>query len=117
MGVPSKKAIFNESAIIYGSTKSERFACNMSHVICPLCGKSVAVNHYDPSKFDDDVMGQSFTGKGRGKGFEVSDKSSVLGEGEYDNLLRMMASRALRIVKLLYDNGYLERKEIIDTLA
>jgi len=117
LGVPSKKAIFNESAIIYGSTKSERFACNMSHVICPLCGKSVAVNHYDPSKFDDDVMGQSFTGKGRGKGFDVSDKSSVLGEGGYDNLLRMMASRALRIVKLLYDNGYLERKEIIDTLA
>lgn len=42
---------------------------------------------------------------------------SVLGEEGYDNLLRMMASRALTIVKILYDNGYLEKKEIIDTLT
>ncbi len=89
----------------------------MSHVICPLCGRSVAADHYDPSEFDDDIMGQRFAGKGRGKGFEVSEKFSVLGDDGYEDLLRRMASRALRIVKMFYDNGYLEKEEIVDTFS
>ena len=56
----------------------------MSHVVCPLCGKSAAIDSYDPSEFEDDVSGQTFRGKGRGKGFEVSEKFSVLGDQGYD---------------------------------
>lgn len=89
----------------------------MSHVVCPLCGKSAAIDSYDPSEFEDDVSGQTFRGKGRGKGFEVSEKFSVLGDQGYDDLLQRMASRALRIVKMLCDNGYLDKQEIIDTFS
>jgi len=91
--------------------------CVLSHVVCPLCGRSVPIDGFDPSEFVDDVFAQAFSGKGRGKGFRVADKFSVLGEEGYYDLLKSMADRALRLVRLFKRFDYLTEEEITEAFT
>ena len=89
----------------------------MVHLVCPLCGKSFYAESYDPSEFEDDIIAQEFKGKGRGKGFEVIDKYSILIDDEFNDIVKSMADRSLRIVKLFFDSGYLTDEEIDDVFS
>jgi len=52
----------------------------MSQLACPLCGRFVSLNGFDPSHFESDIYAVNRTGLGRGRGFAVSESFSVLGE-------------------------------------
>ena len=52
----------------------------MSQLACPLCGRFVSLNGFDPSNFESDIYAVNRTGLGRGRGFAVSESFSVLGE-------------------------------------
>jgi hypothetical protein len=52
----------------------------MSQLACPLCGRFVSLNGFDPSSFESDIYAVNRTGLGRGRGFAVSEIFSVLGD-------------------------------------
>ena len=52
----------------------------MSQLACPLCGRFVSLNGFDPSHFESDIYAVNRTGLGRGRGFAVSESFSVLGD-------------------------------------
>ena len=62
---------------------------------CPLCGKSVGIKNFDPSNFDDDIIGIRFVGLGYGRGFEVAAKGSIL--DSEDPVLDKIADRVVEI--------------------
>lgn len=63
----------------------------------------------DPSSLDLDLNIASFRGLGRGAGFEVASKESVLGDEEHSPAV---AHRCLALVKMFLLKGVLDRKEI-----
>jgi len=77
----------------------------MSHIRCPLCGKNAPISSFDPSSLDLDLRLVSFRGLGRGKGFEVSEEHSVLGDEEYSPLI---AERVLDLCKMFVDAGVID---------
>lgn len=52
----------------------------MSQLACPLCGRFVSIERFDPSGFESDIFAVNVRGLGRGRGFAVSEIFSVLGE-------------------------------------
>jgi len=52
----------------------------MSQLACPLCGRYVSLKCFDPSNFESDIYAVNRTGLGRGKGFAVGPRFSVLGD-------------------------------------
>jgi len=52
----------------------------MSQLACPLCGRYVSLNGFDPSNFESDIYAVNRTGRGRGKGFADGPSFSVLGD-------------------------------------
>ena len=71
--------------------------------ICPLCGKQVSINHYDPTNFEDDIMIILKHGLGQGKGFEVIDRYSLL-DGSDPELLDLISDRVAVLYDLLYED-------------
>jgi len=69
---------------------------------CPLCGKSVGIKNYDPSEFDDDIIGIRFAGLGYGRGFEVAAKGSILDSD--DPVLDKIADRVVEISQFLLED-------------
>jgi hypothetical protein len=67
----------------------------MSQFQCPLCGKYNSYARFDPSDFDDDIFGVDFEGLGRGRGFRVSARYSLL---EDDYLRGLIIQRSRRIL-------------------
>ncbi len=80
----------------------------MSQLACPLCGRYVSLNIFDPSNFEDDIYAAQLTGLGRGRGFEVTDKSSVLHDPMVTGLI---ADRCFRILGLIYGDSVLPVEE------
>lgn len=52
----------------------------MSQLACPLCGRYVSLNSFDPSRFESDIYAVNRIGLGRGRGFAVGPSFSVLGD-------------------------------------
>ncbi len=52
----------------------------LSQLACPLCGRFVSLNGFDPSDFESDIYAVNRTGLGRGRGFDVGPRFSVLGD-------------------------------------
>ena len=75
----------------------------MSQLACPLCGRFVSLNGFDPSNFESDIYAVNRTGLGRGRGFAVSESFSVLGD------LTITGPIALRCRRIL---GLIEGREI-----
>jgi hypothetical protein len=67
----------------------------MSQFQCPLCGKYNSYARFDPNDFDDDIFGVDFEGLGRGKGFRVSARCSLLDD---DHLRGLIVQRSRRIL-------------------
>ena len=80
---------------------------------CPLCGKIVSVSRYDPSDFDDDILLIQVRGLGRGKGFEVAEKYSLL-DGDNPELLDLISDRVAILYDLLYEDIEEEHEDIND---
>jgi hypothetical protein len=75
----------------------------MSQLACPLCGRYVSLDGFDPSHFESDIYAVNRIGLGRGRGFAVSESFSVLGD------LTITGPIALRCRKIL---GLIEGREI-----
>ena len=86
----------------------------MSHIQCPLCGLNSPLSKFDPSALDLDLRLVQFRGLGRGRGFEVSNEFSVLGDEEYSP---MVAERVLSLCGMFLDNGVMSRGALIDRLG
>ena len=80
---------------------------------CPLCGKIVSVNHYDPTDFEDDILLVQVRGLGRGKGFELAEKYSLL-DGDNPELLDLISDRVAILYDLLYEDIEEEHEDIIN---
>ena len=87
----------------------------MSQVKCPLCGKFNSIALYDPSNFDDDILVVKFRGLGRGKGFEIAEKYSLL-DGSDPSLLALIRDRVAVVHDFLFENRSEERDDLIDDI-
>ena len=67
----------------------------MSMFQCPACGKYISYARYDPSGFDDDILGIDVHSHGRGSGFDFSSKFSLLGD---EHLCSLITKRCRRIL-------------------
>lgn len=81
----------------------------MTQLACPLCGKNTSLNSYDPSQFDLDIYEVEMMGLGRGKGFRVVGKHSLLGEPE---TLAPLRERLLDLVELLHRRNIIDDAEL-----
>ena len=70
----------------------------MTNLVCPLCGRHVALSIFDPSSFEPDIFAVNVKGLGRGRGFTVSETFSVLGDPE---ITGPIASRCRKILGLI----------------
>ena len=50
----------------------------MSQLVCPLCGRLVGVEYFDPKPFEDDIYSVDVSDLGRCREFEVVGRYSVL---------------------------------------
>ena len=82
---------------------------------CPLCGKVNPISRYDPSNFDNDILIVKFRGLGRGKGFEVAEKYSLL-DGSNPALLALIRDRVAVIHDFLYENRSEDQDDLIDDI-
>ena len=82
---------------------------------CPLCGKVNPITRYDPSNFDNDILIVKFRGLGRGKGFEVAEKYSLL-DGSNPALLALIRDRVAVIHDFLYENRSEDQDDLIDDI-
>ena len=74
----------------------------MSHLICPLCGKNAPLSTFNPENLPLDIVAVSFKGLGRGKGFAVNEKISLMDDEEYTPLI---IERIVRLYNLFLEKG------------
>ena len=71
------------------------------NVACPMCGRHVPENVFDPKSMDADIYAVHVSGLGRGKGFAVSEPFSVLGD---PTITAPIADRCRSILKVIEGN-------------
>ena len=81
----------------------------MAQLICPLCGRLVALSIFDPSDFELDICTVVQTGLGRGRGFSVSDPVSVLGDKQITGLI---SDRCYKILEMIEGKPIPTSKEV-----
>jgi hypothetical protein len=86
----------------------------MSLLVCPLCGKSTSLRRYDPTDFADDILVQNVRGLGRGRGFAVVGRRSILDDAE---ITRLIGERVLTIARLLLDHDRLSTDDVVSRLG
>ena len=94
-------------------------ASEYSQILCPLCGKSIHTRNYDPSKFTDEIIGISFRGLGRGRGFEVIARDNLLDIDEEHPILEDLANRVAVLHDLFFEGDEVEEllDEVCDELS
>ena len=84
-----------------------------SSFLCPLCGKTNHINKYDPSDYEETVIGLRFRGLGRGRGFEIADEGSLL---ESDSpVVDLIAERVKVLHTMFYANDD-DEEELLDAV-
>jgi hypothetical protein len=68
------------------------------NIVCPLCGRHVPENVFDPSNFEDDIYAVDVTGLGRGYGFAVTEKYSILDDYAVTGLIGDRCHRILGMI-------------------
>ncbi len=68
-----------------------------------MCGKTTSIRNFDPESFEDDIYLVRFRGLGRGKGFEIAAKESLL-DGLEPELLNQISARVAILYDLLYED-------------
>ena len=81
----------------------------MVNLVCPLCGRHVVREYFDPSKFARDIYAVEVTGLGRGRGFAVSEPFSVLDDPE---IIGPIAERCRVILELTEGKALPTIKEV-----
>ena len=81
----------------------------MTQLVCPLCGRFVALSIFDPSRFEPDIFAVNVKGLGRGRGFAVSETFSVLGDQE---IMGLIADRCREILGLIEGKVVPTSKEV-----
>ena len=71
------------------------------NIACPLCGRHVPENVFDPSDFDQDIYAVDVTGLGRGKGFSASEPYSILEDRHITGLIAHSAHEEPRNCNVL----------------
>lgn len=71
----------------------------MTQFSCPICGKNSSYSKYDPTNFDDDIIGIEVRGLGRGRGFEVTERYSLLGDTWLTGLISRRCHKTLRMIE------------------
>lgn len=84
----------------------------MTSIVCPLCGKHSPKGSFHPENLEDDICEVELHGLGRGRGFEVSERSSILNSDSSNDVIDRIASRVLRLVMLLKENGTITEAQI-----
>lgn len=85
----------------------------MSHLACPLCGKNAPLTSLDPENLDLDLSLISFIGLGRGKGFTISEKISILGDDTYSP---MIADRIINLLKMFLNEDVINKEKLLTRL-
>ena len=77
----------------------------MSHIVCPLCGLSVPLSKFWQTIGNtiEDIETVSFTGLGRGRGFEKSEAYSVLDDKEICDAVAVRCYAILDLLEKLED--------------
>jgi len=88
---------------------------------CPLCGKMSSVERYNPNHFADDIFILELKGLGRGRGFEVTNSSSIFSptnrmDSIIDSALGDIRDRTLDILNMLDEQGIIRETEIVDKM-
>jgi hypothetical protein len=89
---------------------------DLSHVTCPVCGKSSFLRDFDPEKIALDIHVYSVTGLGRGKGFRITASDSILRSPEYRQVRGRFAARMIAVLGLLSETGTISKEQIIQEL-
>ena len=63
----------------------------------------MVIRQFDPSDFDEDILVVQVRGLGRGRGFEVVDRYSILEGGSHPELLDLISDRVAIIYDMLYE--------------
>ena len=79
---------------------------------CPLCGKSTSIRTFSPERFTDDIFAQTVQGLGRGRGFRVSTRFSILHKAEFREVREKIAKRVSSLLRILEETGAISRDEI-----
>jgi hypothetical protein len=64
-----------------------------------------SLRKFDPEEFDDDIYVQSVQGLGRGRGFRVTQRQSILLQSAYSEARRKIADRIIELLSILKKNG------------
>lgn len=81
----------------------------MVNLVCPLCGRHVVREYFDPSNFADDIYAVEVTGLGRGRGFAASEPFSVLDDPE---IIGPIVERCRKILELTEGKAMPTIKEV-----
>jgi hypothetical protein len=81
----------------------------MSFLLCPLCGRNVSVNTFDPCSFEVDVLAQEVRGLGKGKGFASTGRHSILGRND---TVEKIADRCLALLELFINEDIITADEV-----
>ena len=85
----------------------------MANLKCPLCGRSVNLATFNPSNYDLDFCCVEVKGLGRGKGFEVTSRYSILYPG--NPTLELIKGLLLELTNLLIEHDCLKKPEVLMT--
>jgi hypothetical protein len=90
-------------------------------LVCPLCGKSSSLYHFDPRGFEDDIFVQNLQGLGRGRGFKVKNATSIFDlryrSRRAETVLERLRDRTLEILQIMIDNDIIRGEEVMDQLG
>jgi hypothetical protein len=88
----------------------------LSHITCPVCGKSSFLRDFDPDKMKNDIYVYSVKGLGRAKGFGVTTSDSILHSPEYLHVRGRLAARMIKVLNLLAETGTISKEQLIQEL-
>jgi hypothetical protein len=90
---------------------------NLSHITCPVCGKSSFLRNFDPEKMRNNIYVYSVTGLGRGKGYRITARDSILHSPEHLHVRERLAARMIKVLGLLAETGTISKEQIIQGLG
>jgi hypothetical protein len=83
------------------------------NIACPMCGRHVPEEVFDPSNFEDDIYGVEVAGLGRGQGFAITNRYRI----QDPKILGLIKDRSHLILHLVDNKNYLPPQELASLRA